>query len=97
MDEERAAVEIPKYQCHKQVRAAKITDMKEVQPPKEGEESAGLGATNLFFGEIGGHLIVSGEWMRRFRPTVGGYYVRYEDGYASFSPAKPFEEGYTKI
>jgi hypothetical protein len=28
---------------------------------------------------------------------VGGYYVRYENGFESWSPAKAFEEGYTKI
>lgn len=26
-----------------------------------------------------------------------GYYVVYDDGYKSWSPAKAFEEGYTKI
>ena len=30
-------------------------------------------------------------------PHVGGYYVLYEDGYESFSPAKAFEEGYTRF
>lgn len=29
--------------------------------------------------------------------AVGGYYVLYEDGYESWSPAKAFEEGYDKI
>ncbi|MCK9988658.1 MAG: hypothetical protein AzoDbin1_05130 [Azoarcus sp.] len=28
---------------------------------------------------------------------VGGYYVVYEDGYKSFSPAIAFESGYTRI
>ncbi|PYX85030.1 MAG: hypothetical protein DMG70_05000 [Acidobacteria bacterium] len=28
---------------------------------------------------------------------LGGYLVQYEDGYLSWSPAKAFEEGYTRI
>ena len=30
-------------------------------------------------------------------PEVGGYYVVYEDGYKSFSPAGAFESGYTPL
>ena len=37
------------------------------------------------------------EWLDKHNPEVGGYYVVYEDGYKSFSPAKAFEEGYTLI
>lgn len=28
---------------------------------------------------------------------IGGYYVVYDDGYTSYSPAKAFEEGYARI
>lgn len=42
-------------------------------------------------------LEVSPAWLRRHLPVVGGYVVRYEDGYTSFSPAKAFEDGYTLI
>lgn len=37
------------------------------------------------------------EYMRKHKPQVGGYFVQYEDGYKSFSPAEPFESGYTRI
>ncbi len=40
---------------------------------------------------------VSDEYFRKHNPTAGGYYVVYEDGYKSFSPAKAFEEGYTRL
>jgi hypothetical protein len=30
-------------------------------------------------------------------PSVGGYYVVYDDGYKSYSPSEAFEGGYTKI
>jgi hypothetical protein len=35
--------------------------------------------------------------MHKHKPQVGGYYVLYKDGYASFSPASAFEEGYDLI
>jgi hypothetical protein len=40
---------------------------------------------------------VSGEYMQKHKPEPGGYYVVYDDGYKSFSPAKAFEEGYTRL
>lgn len=30
-------------------------------------------------------------------PAAGGYYVVYEDGYQSYSPAKAFEDGYAPV
>lgn len=47
-------------------------------------------------GEDGTQVTVTEDWFNRFRPGPGGYVV-YSDGYRSFSPAKAFEEGYTKI
>ena len=35
--------------------------------------------------------------MDRHKPKAGGYYVVYDDGYKSYSPAKAFEEGYVRI
>lgn len=40
---------------------------------------------------------VSEEYVTKHNPQSGGYFVVYEDGYKSFSPAKAFEEGYTRI
>lgn len=84
MPEETAAAELPQYQCHKVVRAAKITGF-------WFRESG----TILVFGKIGGSKKVSETWIEKFAPEVGGYYVVYEDGYASYSPSKAFEDGYT--
>lgn len=39
----------------------------------------------------------SADYMERHNPEVGGYYVVYEDGFVSYSPAGPFEKGYTEI
>jgi hypothetical protein len=44
-----------------------------------------------------GPFFVDQEYMAKHKPEVGGYFVQYDDGYKSFSPAKAFEEGYTLI
>ena len=40
---------------------------------------------------------LSPEYVAKHKPEVGGYYVVYEDGYKSFSPAGAFESGYTRL
>ena len=87
---DETTVEVPKYKSHKTVRAAKITEI-------QNHESDGSGSRTMVFGEIGGSKFLTDEWNERFKPEVGGYYVIYEDGYISYSPAKAFEEGYTKV
>ena len=80
--------EMPIYECHKKVRALKIK--------------------NITYNDDGGVLIspadtdyapfsTSKEYFDKHKPEIGGYYVVYEDGYKSFSPADAFEEGYTKV
>src|SRR5574337_752560 len=39
-------------------------------------------------------VTVDAAYLRRHDPQVGGYYVRYPDGYESWSPAEAFESGY---
>lgn len=80
-------MELPQYQCHKVVRAAKITGWL-------GNEGDGYDIT----GED--HTVVAhvaANWIDKHNPSIGGYYVLYEDGNASYSPAKAFEDGYTKM
>jgi hypothetical protein len=75
------------YQCHKRVRAAKIVA---ITPIEHGDEYQIL---------MDGHVAVNApkEWFDKHKPKIGGYFVQYEDGYQSFSPAKAFEDGYTEI
>lgn len=80
--------QLPVYQCHKRVRAARITGMR---PAGEG------GGYQLLLGEIGGLVSVDASWMQRHSVELGGYFVQYDDGYNSFSPAKAFEDGYTRL
>ena len=81
--------EMPKYKCHKEVWALKIAEI----TPKFGDGSAEI------LPEEDGYALfrVDGEYVKKHNPQVGGYYVVYEDGYKSFSPAKAFEDGYTLI
>jgi len=40
---------------------------------------------------------VSYEFIKANDPKPGGYYVVYDGGYKSFSPAYAFESAYTKL
>jgi hypothetical protein len=73
------------YQSHKKVRAFKIVNIlnrRTVSPTLKGEHD---------------QVVVDGNYMRKHNPLVEGYYVRYESGYESWSPAEDFEGGYTEI
>ena len=71
-----------KYKSHKTVEAVKIVDF-------------GCGPAGSKLWTIIGldcpDVTVSQEYMDKHKPKVGGYYVRYADGYESFSPAEAFE------
>lgn len=79
--------QLPKYRSHKEVWALKIKDIKIVDgiriivPEEQGYEM----------------LAVTKEYFDKHNPQVGGYFVRYENGHESFSPAEPFEAGNTLI
>ena len=89
------SVELPKYQSHKQVWALKI---KSIVKDGEGENRETDGSAVITPEEEGyAPFSVSGEYLHKHKPQVGGYYVQYSDGYESWSPADFFEQGYTKI
>lgn len=79
-------VQLPAYRSHKIVRAARITEFRANGIPD---------APTLVLGEVGAVVDLLPDWHAKHQPHVGGFYVVYEDGYMSFSPAKAFEEGYT--
>ena len=86
----QATIEMPKYRCHKVVYALRIMSIKTYSEPET--------YTELVFADGRfAPLRVTEEWGMKHDPHAGGYYVVYEDGYTSFSPAKAFEEGYTLI
>lgn len=78
-------MDLPKYKSHKVVSAARIQ---------------GIGLRQDDFGhvlDLGPHgtVNVSDTWVSEKHALTGGYYVVYEDGYASFSPYEAFNQGYT--
>lgn len=78
---------MPQYQSHKKVWALKIKDV------RQRPDGAILYIEDPGFASIK----VDQTYIERNHPKAGGYYVVYEDGYKSFSPAQAFESGYTRI
>lgn len=86
---EGAGTEMPRYRCHKEVHAVRITNLSEMQGWLEVQDAEKGGAKT--------QIRVGADWMVKHTPEIGGYLVVYEDGYRSYSPRKAFEEGYTRI
>jgi len=87
---------LPLYQCHKQVRAFKI-NLIEQGKLNEPTQFTGGSYWLLSTPPNGQAVEVPAEYVAKHKPEVGGYFVVYDDGYTSYSPAKAFEEGYTRI
>lgn len=79
-------VPMPRYRSHKVVEAAKVV---------------AIDSDALILDRLDGRdqfvMQVDADWRHRHMPHAGGYVVRYEDGYTSFSPAQAFEEGYARL
>ena len=89
MSDTEAQMEMPHYNCNKQVWALKI---RKIRPSEDDDGSA------IIYPEEDGYarFKVSAAYVKKHQPEEGGYYVVYKDGYKSFSPADAFEDGYTK-
>jgi hypothetical protein len=72
-----------KYKSHKVVEAMKIEEMNFDVPDAP------------FLAGDHGPIQPKPGYFVRHNPDVGGYYVRYKDGYESYSPVEAFEAGYT--
>ena len=79
--------ELPTFKCHKLVRAFQIAS----------SESLSGGDIRLVGYNAVHSVVVGSDYVDKHRPAIGGYYVRYHDGYQSWSPAKAFEDGYTRV
>lgn len=84
------AIEMPKYECHKKVWALKI---ERIELSKTVEGGALIYPVEKGYAPFEVDL----QFMKKHQPQEGGYYVVYQDGYKSFSPAEAFEAGYTLI
>lgn len=83
------------YHSHKTVQAAKIVAVT-INPD-------GSAILSLQGDKTQTHETVDSFWVRKNTPQgkgpfelCGGYFVRYSDGYTSWSPAHAFEEGHTE-
>jgi hypothetical protein len=99
---------LPRYRCTKIVRAAKIARIERSQPGddvdivnerelSEWHDRHGGAVLEL---NVDGQTIaqqVNLAYVRKHDPQVGGYYVQYDDGYESWSPAEAFEAGYVRM
>lgn len=83
---------MPLYKSHKIVAAFKIGRIDPIRI-----DGRGCGARITPAEEGYKPFQVSEKWLIRHVPETGGYYVAYEDGYRSFSPAQPFLDGYDLI
>ena len=84
---EAATRELPRYKCHKEVSALKIKQVRlspgggaEIEPVEDGYAK----------------FDVDHAYLLKHEPKPGGYYIVYEGGYKSYSPANAFERGYTR-
>lgn len=101
-----ASVELPRWKCHKEVHAAKIGSV------QIDESDANIIRLSLLDGDRAfATADVSYQWVLKHCNERGpyikveqpgyegdlGYFVRYRDGYTSWSPSSEFEDGYTRI
>lgn len=85
-----AQMEMPKYQCHKQVWALRIAG---VEVHKDGS------ATIAPKDEGYAPFRTRAGWADRFQGDEDdpGVYVVYPGGFTSWSPTKAFDDGYSRI
>jgi hypothetical protein len=89
--------EMPKYKSHKEVWALKIKSIhRDYDDLVASKENDGSG---IITPEDEGYepFRVDKDYLQKHDPVNGGYFVVYEDGYKSFSPADAFEKGNTLI
>lgn len=89
--------EMPRYRCHKEVWALRIREIVRDCDVAKGSGRETDGSAMITPEEKGyAPFKVSEAYMRKHNPSVGGYYVVYDDGYESYSPQHAFEQGYKR-
>jgi hypothetical protein len=84
---------LPPWQCHKTVWAGQITGIIGEPGVDEKPHTVVVAAPDGTTASVA--IRVGQEWFAKHEPEVGGYFVLYENGYQSYSPADAFEDGYT--
>ena len=78
---------LPEFKCHKRVKAARIVEI-------VGHATLSV---DLYLDDGLDPIGVAPDWISKHQPQIGSYYVLYNDGYSSVSPAQAFEEGYLEV
>ncbi len=86
---------LPTYRSHKEVHALKIGEIRRMTVVEPGY--ADPREYYRLIGATAGEVEVSVGYIEKHEPKIHGYYVRYADGYESFSPRATFEGGYMLI
>lgn len=82
---------MPRYKTHKISTVVSALKIKSI-------EASGCSASFLIPEEDGHAPVeVSADYMAKNKPVVGGYYMRYAEGYESFCEAEIFERDTTRI
>ena len=91
-------IALPYYTSHKTVQAGQIVEIRPLQTALVGQPVITDLVVCFPAAEVNGPdatiIRVSAEYVGKHKPRVGGYYVKYADGYESWSPASVFEDGY---
>lgn len=82
-----AQIEMPRYKCRKEVWALKIAKVEELVTGSGIITPADAGYAPLR---------VDSNYLRRYNPQGGGYYVVHADGYKGYSPSEVFPEEYVQ-
>lgn len=92
-------MELPKYKCHKEVWALKISKIDHLTDVGDSfvKQAPASSLVLHFEDKRYAPIEVDLRYALKHNPREGGYYVVYKDGYESFSPASEFEDGYTLI
>lgn len=91
-------IEMPKYKSHKIVWALKIKSIV-FDSDLANETNRETDGSAIITPEEEGYATfkVNHEYCHKHKPKTGGYYVAYDGGYTSWSPADAFESGYSKV
>ena len=85
--------ELAKWQSHKIVRAGKLMPVQILSDEGEGTSILSVEDVNGAMCKV----VVRDDFFARGTPQTGDYIVIDDDGYKSWSSAKAFEEGSTRI
>lgn len=88
---------LPQYECHKKVWALKIKDVQLHDPTGSNPPLEFAGGFLMPEDDRLLPIAFDAAFYAKHKPEPGCYWVQYEDGYTSISPAAAFEKGYTPV